>query len=140
MIELNKNLMEQINEHAKKDYPNEGCGILVGKFEKEKKTVSEVLELSNEREDENKYNRYLIPSKKILETELYALKNGLDIVGFYHSHPNHNAIPSQFDIDHALPVYTYLIVSVYDAKVIDYTVSVLSNDRLKFEKEEIKGV
>ncbi|MCT7586792.1 MULTISPECIES: Mov34/MPN/PAD-1 family protein [Arcobacteraceae] len=140
MIELNKNLMEQINEHAKKDYPNECCGILLGKFEKEKKTVSEVLELSNEREDENKYNRYLIPSKKILETELYALKNGLDIVGFYHSHPNHNAIPSQFDIDHALPVYTYLIVSVYDAKVIDYTVSVLSNDRLKFEKEEIKGV
>lgn len=140
MIELDKNLMEQINKHAQKDYPNECCGILLGKFEKEKKTVSEVLEITNEREDENKYNRYLIPSKKILETELYALKNGLDIVGFYHSHPNHNAIPSQFDIDHALPVYTYLIVSVYDAKVIDYTVSVLSNDRLKFEKEEIKGV
>lgn len=140
MIEISKNLIEQINEHAQKDYPYECCGILLGRFENGQKSVSEVIEISNEREDENKHNRYLIPSKKVLETELYAIKNGLDIVGFYHSHPNHSATPSQFDIDHALPVYTYLIVSVYDKKVIDYTVSTLSNDRLKFEKEEIKEV
>ncbi|MCG3652799.1 M67 family metallopeptidase [Aliarcobacter butzleri] len=140
MIKISKKLMEQINEHAQKDYPSECCGILLGKFKVDEKTVSEVIEIINEREDENKHNRYLIPSKKVLETELYAIKNGLDIVGFYHSHPNHSAVPSQFDVDYALPVYTYLIVSVYDAKVVDYTVSVLSNDRLKFEKEEIKGV
>ncbi len=140
MIEISKNLMDKINEHAKIDYPYECCGILLGKFENGQKSVSEVIEISNEREDENKHNRYLIPSKKVLEAELYAIKNGLDIVGFYHSHPNHSATPSQFDIDHALPVYTYLIVSVYDKEVVDYTVSVLSNDRLKFANEEIKGV
>ncbi len=139
MIDIKKNHIDQIKEHAQKDYPYECCGILLGKFENGEKTVTQVLEIVNEKEDENKHNRYLIPSSKILETELYAIKNGLDIVGFYHSHPDHSAIPSAFDVEHALPVYSYLIVSVYDAKAIDFTISVLSQDRAKFEKELIKG-
>ena len=139
MIDIKKNHIDQIKEHAQKDYPYECCGILLGKFENGEKTVTQVLEIVNEKEDENKHNRYLIPSSKILETELYAIKNGLDIVGFYHSHPDHSAIPSSFDVEHALPVYSYLIVSVYDAKAVDFTISVLSQDRAKFEKELIKG-
>lgn len=139
MIDIKKNHIDQIKEHAQKDYPYECCGILLGKFENGEKTVTQVLEIVNEKEDENKHNRYLIPSSKILETELYAIKNGLDIVGFYHSHPDHSAIPSAYDVEHALPVYSYLIVSVYDAKAIDFTISVLSQDRAKFEKELIKG-
>ena len=139
MIDIKKNHIEQIKEHAQKDYPYECCGILLGKFENGEKTVTQVLEILNEKEDENKHNRYLIPSSKILETELYAIKNGLDIVGFYHSHPDHSAIPSAYDVEHALPVYSYLIVSVYDAKAVDFTISVLTPDRAKFEKELIKG-
>ncbi|MDD3007288.1 MAG: M67 family metallopeptidase [Arcobacter sp.] len=139
MIDIKKNHIEQIKEHAQKDYPYECCGILLGKFENGEKTVTEVLEISNEKEEENRHNRYLIPSSKILETELYAIKNGLDIVGFYHSHPDHSAIPSAYDVEHALPVYSYLIVSVYDKKAVDFTISVLSQDRAKFEKELIKG-
>lgn len=139
MIDIKKNHIDQIKEHAQKDYPYECCGILLGKFENGEKTVTQVLEILNEKEDENKHNRYLIPSSKILETELYAIKNGLDIVGFYHSHPDHSAIPSAYDVEHALPVYSYLIVSVYDAKAVDFTISVLTPDRAKFEKELIKG-
>lgn len=139
MIDIKKNHIEQIKEHAQKDYPYECCGILLGKFKNGEKTVTQVLEISNEKEEENRHNRYLIPSSKILETELYAIKNGLDIVGFYHSHPDHSAIPSAYDVEHALPVYSYLIVSVYDAKAVDFTISVLSENREKFEKELIKG-
>ncbi len=139
MIDIKKNHIDQIKEHAQKDYPYECCGILLGKFENGEKTVTQVLEILNEKEDENRHNRYLIPSSKILETELYAIKNGLDIVGFYHSHPDHSAIPSAYDVEHALPVYSYLIVSVYDAKAVDFTISVLTPDRAKFEKELIKG-
>ena len=139
MIDIKKNHIDQIKEHAQKDYPYECCGILLGKFENGEKTVTQVLEISNEKEEENRHNRYLIPSSKILETELYAIKNGLDIVGFYHSHPDHSAIPSAYDVEHALPVYSYLIVSVYAAKAVDFTISVLSTDRAKFEKELIKG-
>ena len=139
MIKIKKNHIDQIKEHAQKDYPHECCGILLGKFNGSEKTVTEVLEITNEKEDENKHNRYLIPSSKILQTELYAIKNDLDIVGFYHSHPNHPATPSSFDVEHALPVYSYLIVSVYDAKAVDFTISVLSDDRSKFKEELIKG-
>lgn len=139
MIDIKKDHIEQINEHAIKDYPYECCGIILGKFDGKEKTVTQILPIINEKEDENKHNRYLIPSSKILETELYAIKNGLDIVGFYHSHPDHPATPSAFDIEHALPVYSYFIVSVYDAKVVDFTLSVLSHDREKFEEELIKG-
>lgn len=139
MIDIKKDHIDQIKEHAQKDYPYECCGILLGKFSGSEKTVTEVLEIINEKEDENKHNRYLIPSSKILQTELYAIKNGLDIVGFYHSHPNHPATPSAFDVEHALPVYSYLIVSVYDAKAVDFTISVLSDDRSKFKEELIKG-
>lgn len=139
MIDIKKDHIEQINEHAIKDYPYECCGIILGNFNGSEKTVTQILPITNDREDENKHNRYLISSSKILETELYAIKNGLDIVGFYHSHPDHPATPSAFDIEHALPVYSYLIVSVYDAKVVDFTLSVLSHDRLKFEEEFIKG-
>ena len=139
MIEIKKNHIDQIKEHAQKDYPYECCGILLGKFENGEKTVTQVLEISNEKEEGSRHNRYLIPSSKILETELYAIKNGLDIVGFYHSHPDHSSTPSAYDVEHALPVYSYLIVSVYDAKAVDFTISVLSNDREKFEKELIKG-
>lgn len=139
MIEIKKDHIEQINEHAIKDYPYECCGIILGKFNGSEKTVTQILPIINDREDENKHNRYLIPSSKMLETELYAIRNGLDIVGFYHSHPDHPATPSAFDVEHALPVYSYFIVSVYDAKVVDFTLSVLSHDRSKFEEELIKG-
>jgi proteasome lid subunit RPN8/RPN11 len=139
MIDIKKDHIEQINEHAIKDYPYECCGIILGKFNGSEKTVTQILSIINNREDENKHNRYLIPSSKMLETELYAIKNGLDIVGFYHSHPDHPATPSAFDVEHALPVYSYFIVSVYDTKVVDFTLSVLSHDRSKFEEELIKG-
>jgi ferric-dicitrate binding protein FerR (iron transport regulator) len=67
MIEINSNQLEQIKEHAQRDYPYECCGILLGKFKDGEKTVTQVLEISNEKEEENRHNRYLIPSKKILE-------------------------------------------------------------------------
>lgn len=139
MIDIKKEHIDFIKDHAQRDYPYECCGIIVGKFNGDEKTVTEIIPIINEKEEENRHNRYLIPSKKVLEAELYAIKNGLDIVGFYHSHPDHNAIPSAYDIEHALPVYSYLIVSVFDAKAVDYTISVLSEDRLRFKKELIKG-
>lgn len=139
MIDIKKEHIDFVKDHAQRDYPYECCGIIVGKFNGDEKTVTEIIPIINEKEEENRHNRYLIPSKKVLEAELYAIKNGLDIVGFYHSHPDHNAIPSAYDIEHALPVYSYLIVSVFDAKAVDYTISVLSEDRLRFKKELIKG-
>lgn len=140
MLEISEFHLVEIKEHSKRDYPYECCGIIFGKFSNESKKVLEILSIENEKEDESKHNRYLISSKKIFEAEVYAAKNDLDIVGFYHSHPDHSANPSAFDQEYALPVYSYLIVSVNKGEVGEFTLSVLSNDRKNFEKEEIKVV
>ena len=73
----------------------------------------------------------------MIKGELYARKHNVDIIGFYHSHPDHPAKPSQFDLDHAWPVYSYIITSVINGKADVMTSWLLSSDRAKFENEEI---
>jgi len=65
-----------------------------------------------------------------------AREKGLDVIGYYHSHPDDEALPSQFDLDHALPVWSYIIVSVRDSKAVDWNAWEMENDRSKFNKEE----
>jgi proteasome lid subunit RPN8/RPN11 len=71
--------------------------------------------------------------------ERYARERKLDVVGNYHSHPDYPAVPSQFDLDHALPVWTYLIVSVLKGKAADVRAWEMENDRSKFNEEKIEG-
>ena len=91
----------------------------------------------NEREDENRHNRYLIPPEVILRTEREARADGLDVVGYYHSHPDHPSRPSDFDRDHAWPGYSYLIVSVREGRARDERSWRLSDDRSRFDEEPI---
>jgi proteasome lid subunit RPN8/RPN11 len=137
MIEISKEHIEEIKAHAQKDYPHECCGIILGKFNQGEKSVKQIISISNEKDEKYRHNRYLITSNDILKTEIYAQKQGLDIVGFYHSHPDCSANPSDFDKDHALPVYSYFIVSVINGVAKDFTVSQLLDDRSKFVLEKI---
>lgn len=138
MIKCPEEIEKAIREAGEQEYPNECCGLLFGKINSDNsKEITEILPISNAQNEENKYNRFLITSKDILKGELYARKHGTDIIGFYHSHPDHPAKPSQFDLDHAWPVYSYIIVSVIKAKADWMTSWLLSSDRAKFEKEDI---
>ncbi len=83
------------------------------------------------------HNRSLILPKELLRGERYAREKKLDVVGNYHSHPDHPARPSQFDLDHALPVWSYLIVSVLKGKVADLRSWEMEADRTKFNAEEL---
>ena len=106
-MKIPRALVEAIRAHGTETYPHECCGFLVGRS-------GEVLELaraSNAREDSPE-NRYLIPPVEFVRVQKDADARGLDIVGFYHSHPDHPARPSAFDREHAWPGYAYLIVSV----------------------------
>jgi len=138
MLIISKEHIETIKQHAQKDYPHECCGIILGNFNDGEKSVKQIVSILNEKDEEYRHNRYLITSKDILRTEIYAQKQGLDIVGFYHSHPDCSANPSQFDKDHALPVYSYFIVSVVNGVAQEFTVSQLLEDRSKFVLEKIK--
>jgi proteasome lid subunit RPN8/RPN11 len=138
MIEVNQNILDAITAHAEKDYPHECGGMLIGRFEEGKKTVVETFPLENAREEEDRHDRILILPKDVLRAERYARERKLDVVGYYHSHPDDRAVPSQYDLDHALPVWSYIIASVLDGKVEDIASWEMENDRSRFNEETIE--
>ena len=112
MIRITQELLNQIREHGVRDYPYECCGLLLGRYGADGKVVKETYPISNAREESAKRNRFLIEPHELLRGERYAMKNDLEVVGFYHSHPDHPARPSQYDLDHAWPTFAYVIVAV----------------------------
>jgi len=138
MIHIDQKAIDAINEHAERDYPHECGGMLIGKFEEGRKTVLETFPLENAREEEARHNRVLILPKDVLRAEKYAREKKLDVVGYYHSHPDDRAIPSQYDLDHALPVWSYVIASVMNGKVDDIASWEMENDRTRFNEEEME--
>jgi len=137
MISLTKGQISEIEKHGEREYPFECCGLLIGSFEDNKKNVVEIFPIENAREEEAKHNRSLITPRDLMRSERYAREKKLDVVGNYHSHPDHPAIPSQFDLDHALPVWSYVIVSVEKKEAVDLRSWEMQNDRLRFNEEEI---
>lgn len=132
-------LLEAIIQHAQTEYPYECCGVLLGSYTKDgSKSVVEIRKLSNAKERSEQSNRYVISSEDLLHVELYARKNHKDIIGFYHSHPDHAAIPSTYDLAHAWPFYSYMIVSVIKGVAQDISISKLNKEGSSFESELIQ--
>lgn len=140
MIELNQKVIKSITAHAERDYPHECGGMLIGTFNDGKKTVVETFPLENAREEEARHNRVLILPKDVMRAERYARENKLDVVGYYHSHPEDFGVPSQYDLDHALPVWSYVIASVLQGKIADIRSWEMENDRSKFNEEILERV
>jgi proteasome lid subunit RPN8/RPN11 len=139
MIRINEQLLSEIRQHGERDYPFECCGLMLGRFSDEGcKTVSETYPISNAREEEAKRNRFLIRPEELMRGEKYAREKGLDVVGFYHSHPDEPAVPSKYDLDHAWPTYSYIVVSVAQGQAVDLRSWQMEGDRSKFNAEEIK--
>lgn len=140
MVYLTEEHIKQIEAHGERTFPYECGGMLIGRFENGKKTVLELLPMENAAAEAEQHNRVLILPKDVLRAERFARAKKLDVVGYYHSHPDHPAIPSQFDLDHALPVWTYIIVSVESGKAVDVRAWEMENDRSRFNEEEILSV
>ncbi len=138
MIELSQQQLNEIRRHGERDYPYECCGLLIGRFaEAGRKVVTETYSISNAREEAAKRNRFLIQPEELMRGEKYARERRLDVVGFYHSHPDHPAVPSQYDLEHAWPTYSYIIVSVRQGSASDLFSWELEADRSRFNSEEI---
>ena len=135
-IFLSAELKSKIESHGESTYPHECCGILFGKIEDGRKFVHEIRSLENAHE-ESPGNRYLIPPSEVLKGEKHARENGLEVIGFYHSHPDVAARPSEFDQNHAWPWYSYIIVSVVDGNAKEIFSWELREDRSKFDQEEL---
>jgi proteasome lid subunit RPN8/RPN11 len=139
MIRLSQQHSDQIRTYGEQEYPNECCGLLIGGFaESGIKTVIEVQPVSNAREADAKHNRFLIRPEELMRGERYAARKGLDVIGFYHSHPDHPAVPSQYDLEHAWPVYSYIVLAVRDGQAQDLRSWELQSDRTIFNEEHIQ--
>ncbi|HEY6803453.1 MAG TPA: M67 family metallopeptidase [Pyrinomonadaceae bacterium] len=141
MIQISEDNLNVIRAHGEQDWPYECCGLLIGRFDSDgSKTTLETFPISNAREETAKRNRFLIEPEELMRGERYAASKQLDVVGFYHSHPQSPAVPSQYDLDHAWPTYSYIIVSVIDSKAGDLFSWEQEPDRSKFNSEEIRGI
>ena len=139
MIKLSQVQQSQIREHGEADYPYECCGLLLGQvLTGGAKTCLEVYPISNAREEEAKRNRFLIRPEELMRGEKHALARALEIVGFYHSHPDHPAVPSGYDLEHAWPVYSYVVVAVEKGNARDLRSWEMQTDRSRFEEELIQ--
>ena len=136
-IELSLEDWTRIEQHGAAAYPNECCGMLLGKEQDGRKIIAEILPLKNARDDSPR-NRFLILPEDFLMGEREARNRGLDVLGFYHSHPDHFAQPSEYDRAHAWPWYTYLILGVNGGVAGALTGWQLTEDRSQFLQEELR--
>lgn len=136
MLTLTPNQERDIRRHGEETYPQECCGFLLGRAEGDAKNAVRLLRARNERKDAAR-NRYLISPEAYLHAERTAVREGLDIVGFYHSHPDAPARPSEFDRSHALPWCSYVIVSVREGESRELLSWILSDDYTRFDPETL---
>jgi proteasome lid subunit RPN8/RPN11 len=116
-VEINSYLLKEIRVHGENAYPEEACGLLLGHRIDDRKFVTDVIKVTNIREEGDRHNRYLLSPQEYLSGELLAEQRGLQVIGVFHSHPDHPAYPSEIDRESALPGIFYLITSVSNNKI-----------------------
>ncbi len=155
VLRLNSQHFDAVRKHGAEGYPAECCGVLLGRADGARKEVAEVVPLKNLRADperaqsvlplaepgmETDRNRFLIDPRDQLRVEKDARARGLDVLGYYHSHPDHPARPSSYDREHAWPWYSYLILAVERGAPKELASWVLSDDRSAFQSEAVEVV
>lgn len=139
-LQIPQAILNDIHAHGETSYPEEGAGLLLGFLQGEDKLVTQLLSLENAREDSARYNRYLLTPEDYLRGELDASRLGLDVLGVFHSHPDHPNQPSEFDREWAMPWFSYVITSVYAGRSVESRSWLLSEDRSHFVEEEIRSL
>jgi len=136
--QIPQTLLDDIHAHVEAAYPEESAGLLLGRTDNGLRVITAIMTLPNAREKSARHNRYLITSRDMLHGEREAMKRGLDIIGVFHSHPDHPNHPSAFDREWAMPWFSYLITSVQNGRAAGTRSWRLTDDRSKFEEEELQ--
>ena len=147
---MSHDVAERIRRHGAATFPFECCGALLGRdsafaddtdsnqqFAEPPREVVELFPLVNRRDDSPR-NRFAVTAEDVRDAEKAALQLGLNVVGWYHSHPDHPARPSAFDREHAWPWYSYVIVSVMNGAPAEMTSWRLNDDRQEYTPERIE--
>ena len=131
-VTLTQTVHDAICAHGCETYPDECCGALIGRDGR----VSEAFALPNTTE-EGPRRRFLVRPDDYRAAEARAAARGGELLGFYHSHPDHPAKPSQYDLDHAWPFFSYVIISVRASEPRELRSWRLRDDRSQFDEETL---
>ena len=127
-----------IAAHGERGYPNEICGLLLGKDADGQRTIRALVPIENSFEADEQYHRFLITPRAMFQAEKEARRRRLDVLGVYHSHPNEVARPSAYDRDHAAWTgWSYIIVSVRATGAAEMRAWTLREDRSGFDEDEL---
>ena len=135
-LKMSKELMAKIHAHGVETYPHECCGALLGRDDDGSREIVALLPLANRRDDSPR-NRFEVTPDDVRLAEKTAVEQKIDLIGWYHSHPDAPARPSEFDREHAWPWYSYIIVSVQKGEPKDTTSWRLHDDRAAYDPETI---
>jgi len=137
-LSLTNALLKSIHSHGESTYPEEGAGLLLGSVDGEVKLVIDIMPISNSRENSARHNRYLLTAHDYMRGEDEADRRGLEVLGVFHSHPDHPNRPSEFDREWAMPWFSYIITSVNEGKAVESRSWLLQDDRSSFYEEPIR--
>ena len=135
---LSKSQRDRLQEHAERSYPEECAGLVLGRRDPTGTSIVEALPLANV-STHSRHNRFQLDPLDCLNAEKRAAATGLEVLGSYHSHPDHPALPSAFDLEHASAAdWSYLIVPVASGRAGPPRSWVLSPDRSQFLEESLE--
>jgi proteasome lid subunit RPN8/RPN11 len=135
---LSTEILKSIHEHGEGAYPEEGAGLMLGSVNGDSRRVTRLLLFENAREDSARHNRYLLTPQDYMHGEDEAIRLGLDVLGVFHSHPDHPNQPSAFDREWAMPWFSYVITSIMDGRADGSRSWLLLDDRTGFKEEPIQ--
>lgn len=136
MLKVPASVMDRLRAHLEAGYPNEACGALIGQADDGVHRVSDFRAMRNTITD-RPWDRYALDPLEQLQVQKEAEANGLEIIGFAHSHPDHPPVPSRFDTDHAWSFYSYVVASVQRGRLAEAR-SWRLNEAKAFEEESLQ--
>ena len=138
VLALSAGQVRHIEREGSAAYPNECCGIFIGREEGQRRIVEILRPAGNAFAEDEKYHRFTISPRELMEADQEAGAAGKLVLGFYHSHPDHPARPSEYDRQHAWPFYSYVIVAIAQGEAKEMTSWVLNEVSEQFEEQVIE--
>jgi proteasome lid subunit RPN8/RPN11 len=141
-LHLPAGFARQIEREGAAVYPNECCGVMFGRDQSEpggqsRRIVERIAAVENAFDEAEKFHRFSISPKQLMQAEKEAAAEGRLVLGFYHSHPDHPARPSEYDRLHAWPFYSYVIVAIAKREAVDMTSWLLDEQTETFSRQDI---
>ena len=139
MLKIKKEHIDEIRKQGEKGYPYEICGFMLGEIDYKNniRKVKEILQVENQNK-ERANDRFEISPKDYLKVENYADENNIQIIGIYHTHPDHPDRPSETDLMFAQPDMSYIIMSVNNGKAENWRSWELDLNKNEFKEEKVE--